>query len=605
MDFTATRAGPIGTFLRYARRQILTGLADTKNWPYGNGYLATSAICFGLCALWLFLISRAGLPDLDNQVAATLIVIVLSVATGWHTLELENSRVVLQFGFVASFIGMFFVTPTNLILACIVGRLLTNLLDTFAHQAILANIMNELHYVALMAIVFCFVDDDPYALTLSNVMIASVWALFVTTLEPFWSTFAFHYIETAKKDRTTPIGEELRGTLKWGSVSACASAILLSVSAACLLMYAISAWSLLLSLPIGILVLTGLNKYSRPRRDAEILKMLFKITERIQTSNRSSDPIDLLARTLIEERGGTYAEVLITGGNVVRSTRFCRYDIEPTNTIVNDPTLLPRLISALDSQTSFRQSDNIDVLEDRFNELHLKVILGAQLRSRNGVVGVLLLGSRHMSYGVFMKSKPEALGTFANAAVTALQIDQLSSSVDQLDAAQEHLWHQATHDALTGLANRRLFAERAQHALNSRDPRVAIICIDLDRLKVVNDQLGHAVGDQLIKTAAAFFESICDPADTVARLGGDEFAILVENTTPDEAAELTQSIMDDFRVDHLAGDQPISAGASAGYAYAQPKVSFQDLLQLADAALYESKKLRQLRDSTQTGMDKP
>ena len=98
-------------------------------------------------------------------------------------------------------------------------------------------------------------------------------------------------------------------------------------------------------------------------------------------------------------------------------------------------------------------------------------------------------------------------------------------------ALEEELTRQAFHDGLTGLPNRALFRDRLDRALarqpRSRDP-LALLLVDLDGFKQINDNFGHDVGDQLLVQVAARFEDVTRPIDTVARFGGDEFAVLVE-----------------------------------------------------------------------------
>ncbi len=160
---------------------------------------------------------------------------------------------------------------------------------------------------------------------------------------------------------------------------------------------------------------------------------------------------------------------------------------------------------------------------------------------------------------------------------------------------EDQLRHQAFHDPLTGLSNRALFADRVEHALDRvrRDdsPTPAVAFIDLDDFKLVNDSLGHAAGDQLLRVVADRLRSCLRSGDTPARLGGDEFAILLEDA-PDVAAivEVAERVLD-------ALDQPVTiegrevfARASIGIAMRRDaETSFDELLRSADLAMYSAK----------------
>src|SRR5439155_23198121 len=109
------------------------------------------------------------------------------------------------------------------------------------------------------------------------------------------------------------------------------------------------------------------------------------------------------------------------------------------------------------------------------------------------------------------------------------------------------LTHQAFHDNLTGLANRALFRDRLDQALARAarsDRLVAVLLVDLDGFKQVNDSLGHDAGDQLLEEVAQRFRSVVRPSDTVARFGGDEFALLLEDITEHEAVGLAQRLLE-------------------------------------------------------------
>jgi diguanylate cyclase (GGDEF)-like protein/PAS domain S-box-containing protein len=170
-----------------------------------------------------------------------------------------------------------------------------------------------------------------------------------------------------------------------------------------------------------------------------------------------------------------------------------------------------------------------------------------------------------------------------------------SRDVTDRHALEQELNHQAFHDTLTGLANRSLFVDRLSHAMDrgGRDESpVAVLFLDLDDFKAVNDSFGHPVGDGLLVEVAQRIRSATRPSDTVARFGGDEFAVLVESGSMPEAAyavaeRIIEALAPTFRL--LASD--IGVRASIGISIAQqPHGSPNDLLRDADLAMYVAKR---------------
>ncbi len=156
---------------------------------------------------------------------------------------------------------------------------------------------------------------------------------------------------------------------------------------------------------------------------------------------------------------------------------------------------------------------------------------------------------------------------------------------------EERLEHQAFHDPLTGLPNRKLFHYRVGHALSRRQTGpVAVLFIDLDNFKTVNDSFGHACGDEVIVAAARRLQTCARAGDTAARLGGDEFALLVEDVNAEAVLVLADRVLD------ALGERPVefsgrtlTIGASVGIALAGPGESTETLLRNADLAMYEAK----------------
>lgn len=169
------------------------------------------------------------------------------------------------------------------------------------------------------------------------------------------------------------------------------------------------------------------------------------------------------------------------------------------------------------------------------------------------------------------------------------------SDISDLKATQEHFEYLANHDRLTGLPNRNLFYDRLQHgldkAMRSKD-KLAVMFIDLDNFKTINDTLGHEMGDLLLSQTAERLRACTRKEDTIARLGGDEFTVLAEDL-PDAvgivsatASRIIDMLGQPF---HLDGQEAL-VSASVGIAlYPDNGPDFQSLLKNADAAMYQAK----------------
>ncbi len=162
-------------------------------------------------------------------------------------------------------------------------------------------------------------------------------------------------------------------------------------------------------------------------------------------------------------------------------------------------------------------------------------------------------------------------------------------------ALAAELSHQAFHDSLTGLANRALFADRVDHALHRRrrdpDCAVAVLFVDLDDFKAVNDGLGHGAGDALLRAVGERIVRCLRVGDTAARLGGDEFAVLLEDDrAPGEASTIANRILEALHVPVAVGDMELSVVASIGVTVATAQSSTVGLLRDADIAMYEAKR---------------
>ena len=169
----------------------------------------------------------------------------------------------------------------------------------------------------------------------------------------------------------------------------------------------------------------------------------------------------------------------------------------------------------------------------------------------------------------------------------------LEQSVKGNYETRQQLHHLAHHDPLTGLPNRLLFDDRLQYAIEQarrNEQRCLLLFLDLDGFKVINDTLGHAFGDELLRRVAERLKAVLRASDTIARLGGDEFVILAGSANSDYAAQLAQKILDQLRVPIPVLGEILAITGSVGIAvFPDNGADSQQLLRAADMAMYTAK----------------
>ena len=226
----------------------------------------------------------------------------------------------------------------------------------------------------------------------------------------------------------------------------------------------------------------------------------------------------------------------------------------------------------------------------------LRQAMATTLHGDRGPVGIMLVGNLEDDAG-FGAEDVRLLETYAGHAGVLLENDRLEASVTELTALKEKLRHQAFHDSLTGLPNRMLFTEHVARSL-ALGLRTAVLFLDLDDFKLVNDSFGHPVGDALLVAFAERLRGCVRPADVPARLGGDEFAVLADGSNAEEvehvAARLVEALNEPFEVD----GQHVSIHASVGVAFATPTSTADELVRNADVAMYDAKQAGKRRVSS-------
>jgi signal peptidase I len=195
----------------------------------------------------------------------------------------------------------------------------------------------------------------------------------------------------------------------------------------------------------------------------------------------------------------------------------------------------------------------------------------------------------------------EAFRLLAGQASIAVRNDDL---LRQLQSTRDDLDHQAHHDALTGLPNRALLLKRAEAALAQPGARPALLFLDLNGFKPVNDRLGHDTGDALLRLVGQRLDNLAPDHCLVARLGGDEFTLLLEGEiSDDEALALATTVWDRIREPFELSGDIVHISTSIGLAFGEPGMAHAELIRRADVAMYEAKHRSKDPSRQATGAD--
>jgi diguanylate cyclase (GGDEF)-like protein len=321
-------------------------------------------------------------------------------------------------------------------------------------------------------------------------------------------------------------------------------------------------------------------------------RALLGLSHDFATAEESGQVAEILAAAIPRISGCTYASVLLWGGD--------SGELRAAATAGFSPSAREALLAA-----SLRPAEVPELMEilGRHKPLVIDTDTAtpglSPLLTALGLGGVLvvplvadgaLLGLAAASWGtgtVPADRQDEVVARLRGVAgqcAVALQKTRLVEAVR----------HQSLHDALTSLPNRVLFADRLEHALRicGRSVGVAVLFCDLDRFKNVNDVLGHAAGDELLRQVAARLRTALRPGDTVARLSGDEFALLLPGIMDDaSAATVGRRVIACFEEPFRIEGRQLRVTTSVGVAvHLGPDGRGDDLLRAADAAMYDAKR---------------
>jgi diguanylate cyclase (GGDEF)-like protein len=345
----------------------------------------------------------------------------------------------------------------------------------------------------------------------------------------------------------------------------------------------------------ALTVFVAYRAYAAERERHERLEFLYEANRTLSRSPEVAEAIEgLLSRSLDAFRAEV-AEVMLFGsdGTPLRTTLGpggLRSVMQPA-----DPAVAEAFAALVDSDRPavlltppFSSPD----LADHFARRGVRHAMIAALPGEERTIGTIMLANRVGLARGFSDEDLRLLEALGNNASVALQYDRLEQAVTQLVELQEQLHHQAFHDPLTDLPNRALFMERVREELRAEGDHVAVLFIDVDDFKTVNDSLGHGVGDALLVAIAGRLRGCVRPEDLVARLGGDEFAVMLPGVEdPLASARMVgDRILEAFALPVHAADELVSVHLSVGIASSlEAERDGDQLVRNADVAMYHAK----------------
>ena len=347
-------------------------------------------------------------------------------------------------------------------------------------------------------------------------------------------------------------------------------------------------------LPTISVAVAGRAHHSLRQRYAN-LGLLYGFTRRVAGLR---DLEEMLPAVLREARELLRAEV--AEATVVLPTRVVTASVREGSeemTVITGMRALEHLVLDANANLLVPRGRAPEELRQLLDERSMNDLIAVPLPGMTDAAGVLLVANRLSTMSTFEGDDLKLLTALASHAAAAFQNSELLERLREEAAAKEH---QALHDALTGLPNRTLFAQRLSSAIDTvtEGGAVGVLLMDLDGFKVINDTLGHHIGDIVLQESAARLRAVTPPTGTVARLGGDEFAVILDAVGgPQEVAFAAHVLRTALEQPLLVEELTLEVGASIGIAVAPLHgLDANMLLQRADIAMYEAK-------GSQTGVE--
>jgi diguanylate cyclase (GGDEF)-like protein len=530
-------------------------------------------------AIALYVTTLAGQPEIASPslpwwgLAAAFL---LSEAFPVH-LHFRSETHTLSLSELAMVFGLFFMTPGALLLAVVLGSGVAFVCVRRQRTLKFAfNIAQFSFSVAVSIVVF------RSALTLGAALGPAAWAAAIAAAATFGilsvtlvaTTIALATGSAPLNGLPKTIGLALGGSIASGALAVIAVELLHSDTR--------SAW--LLAVPVLCWGL-AFRAYGAQRRRHEHLEFLFETMRATQGAPELRAAVRELLVAARAMLSAEYAEIVLLGATPEEGA--LRSILTPTDERLLEPDLVSEFVVGAARETSEHDAAVLlargrkpHPLDGYLAERGLTDALLTSLRRDGAPFALLVVGNRAGEVSTFSGDDRKLFETFAGHASVLLENDQV----------KEQLRHQAYHDALTGLPNRSLFTERVAQAHATNSDRFAVLFVDLDDFKTINDTFGHSAGDELLVAVAERIRACVRPEDVAARLGGDEFAILLGFGADDAPEQVALRVVAALQTPFLLAGRDVYVHASIGIATGLMDArTADDVLTNADLAMYNAK----------------
>jgi diguanylate cyclase (GGDEF)-like protein len=570
-----------------AVRRFLLWLGPSRVWLFIAAVAALSA------EVWAPILAHGGLPAVYDGVSlrwwqlagafylAEVFVVHLQFRKQAHTLSLTEIGLVL---------GLFFASPANLLVAQVAGA--TVALSVHRRQRPIKLAFNLAQMPLCTGIALLVFRSLPHDGP-ESVQTWAIVLLAVAVAHTVGVGLVSAVIGVAEAKFVAP---QLPRTLGVSLVGALATASL-GIAGVVLIAYRPPA-GLLLVVP-ALVCVAAFRAYMGQREQREHLEFLYESMRETQGAPEFGLAIGQLliaARRLVRAE---YAEIQLLapkpGEPVLRSISGPAGEalMHPETVAPADQLAFDRIAQAQRPLLLGRRR-NTHPLDRFLAERGLGDAIVGTLRGEERALGFLIVGNRAGDIGTFTETERELFERFADHASVLLENSRLEQSLAQVTELQEELRHQAYHDALSGLPNRVLFTDQVTETLartSGSEAAHAVLFLDLDHFKNINDSWGHAAGDELLVQVADRLRGQIRPGDVAARLGGDEFALLLQDTGAAEAEDAALRILDSLNTTYSVAGKEAKIHASIGIAVTGSHAdTAEELIRNADTAMYVAKR---------------